>query len=176
MIITISGKPGSGKSTIAKLLAKKLKYKHHSAGDFFREMARERGISILDLVRLSEKNPEINQMTDKRTAALGKSKDNFVIDGRLAWKFIPHSFKVFLDVNVEEAARRLAGLKREQEAYSTIAKAMAEVKKRIASEKKQYRKQYGIELYNKRNYDLVIDTTKKTPDEIVRIIFGKIKP
>lgn len=44
MIITISGYPGSGKSTIADIIAKKLKLKRYSVGNFRRELAKKRGI------------------------------------------------------------------------------------------------------------------------------------
>ena len=55
MIITISGKPGSGKSTIAKILAEKLKLKHYSAGDFRREKAKKLCLSLEEFNKLGEK-------------------------------------------------------------------------------------------------------------------------
>ena len=81
MIITISGKPGSGKSKISKELAKKLKYKHYSVGDLQGKLAIERGLTITEMMTLEKNNPKIHKEVDKKTEKLGKTKDNFVIDG-----------------------------------------------------------------------------------------------
>ena len=54
MIITISGIAGSGKSTVAKLLAKKLNYNHYSIGEFMRDIAKEKNTSLLELSNLAE--------------------------------------------------------------------------------------------------------------------------
>ena len=64
MIITISGKAGSGKSTIAKELAKKLKLKHYSIGDLMRQIAKEKNISLIELSKLAEKDNSIDKELD----------------------------------------------------------------------------------------------------------------
>ncbi|MGZ6005361.1 MAG: nucleoside monophosphate kinase, partial [Candidatus Saccharimonadales bacterium] len=46
-IITIAGRPGSGKSTTAKMVASKLSFEHFSSGDLFRAIAKEWGIDVL---------------------------------------------------------------------------------------------------------------------------------
>ena len=105
MIITISGKPGSGKSTIAKELAKKLKLKHFSIGDFMREMAKDKNISLLELSELSEEDKSIDKELDNKQIQLGKREDNFIIDSRLGFHFIPNSVKIFLEVEIKESAK-----------------------------------------------------------------------
>ena len=112
MIITISGRPGSGKSTVARLLARRLRFDHVSAGDFMRDMAAERGISVLELSRIAEHDDAIDREIDERSRRLGEERDRFVIDARLAWHFIPDAFKVFLDVRLDVAARRIYGDRR----------------------------------------------------------------
>ena len=89
MIITISGIAGSGKSTVAKLLAKKLNYKHYSIGDFMRQIAKERKLTLLELSKQAEKDNSIDKELDKKQIELGKTKDNFVIDSRLGFHFCP---------------------------------------------------------------------------------------
>ena len=91
MKITLGGTAGSGKSTAAKLLAKKLGYKHYSMGDFQREIAEEKGISLLELGKLEEKVKSLDEEVDQRQIELGRKEDNFVIDSRLGFHFIPNS-------------------------------------------------------------------------------------
>ena len=57
MKITLSGKAGSGKTTLAKRLAKKLDYKQYSIGDLRGKMDQERGLTIDELNKIGEKNP-----------------------------------------------------------------------------------------------------------------------
>src|SRR3989338_11659150 len=96
MIIVISGRAGSGKSTIAKALSKRLNLKHYSMGDLTRQVAKERGITLLELGKLEESDDSIDRAIDNKQRELGKG-DNFVIDGRLSAFFIPHAtFKIFL--------------------------------------------------------------------------------
>ena len=170
MIITISGIAGSGKSTVAKLLAKKLNCKHYSVGDFMRQIAKERGLTLLELSKQAEKDKSIDIELDKKQIELGKKEDNFVIDARLGFHFIPNSIKVFLEVDINEAANRILKEKREHEQYKDIQESIEKIKTRIASEDKRYREYYNVDYHNKNNYEIIIDTTKIKPEEIVEKI------
>jgi|TARA_B100002003_G_C13993361_1_gene479874 cytidylate kinase len=169
MIITISGIAGSGKSSVAKKLAQKLTYAHYSVGDLMRAMAKERGVSLLELGKLAEKDKAIDLELDERQKALGK-KDDFVIDSRLGFHFLKQSFKVFLQVELEVAADRILKEKRAHESYADLADSVASIKKRIASEDKRYSSYYKIDYQDKTHYDLVVDTTDLTVAQVV----GKI--
>ena len=92
MRITICGVPGSGKSTVAKMVAEILEFKHYVAGDFQRKMAEESGMTILEFAKAAETDPEIDKKTDEWAAQIGQSYDNFVMVGRTAFNFIPDSF------------------------------------------------------------------------------------
>ena len=176
MIITISGMLGSGKSTVARALAKRLGYQHKSAGDFMREMAKERGVDLMVLTEEAKHSNVIDQEIDERTIAFGKTQDNFVMDGRMAWKFIPHSFKVFLEVNSDEAARRIFNDRRPEETNNTTLEATKKnIEKRLAAEKERYKKYYGVDHLDHAWYNLVIDTTEITPEEVVEQIVLKLK-
>src|SRR3989339_226507 len=153
MIITISGIAGSGKSTAAKLLAKKLNYKHYSVGDFMREIAKEKSITLLELSRQAEKDNSIDKELDKKQIELGKKEDNFVIDSRLGFHFIPKSKKIFLEVDLNEAAKRILKDKREHEQYKDIQESIEKIKTRIKSEDKRYREYYKVDYHDKDNYD-----------------------
>ena len=173
MIITISGIAGSGKSTDAKLLAKKLGYKHYSVGDFMREMAKERGLTLLELSKQAEEDRSIDKELDKKQIRL-KKEDNFVIDSRLGFHFIPKSIKIFLEVNLNEAAKRILKEKREHEQYKDIQESIEKIKTRIKSEDKRYRGYYGVDYHSKDNYDVIIDTTNIKPGEVVEKIIKTI--
>lgn len=176
MIVTISGKPGSGKSTVAKMLADKLKYKHYSIGDFMGEIALQRKISLLELSALAEKDSSIDKLLDKRQIDLGKNEDNFVIDSRLGFHFIPNSIKIFLDVSLLEGAKRIYNTKRADEKENTSLKnTTTSIKKRIHSECQRYKEYYGINHCDKKNYDIVINTTHITPQQAVNRILDKIR-
>ena len=149
MIITISGTAGSGKSTVAKLVAEKLDLKHYSTGDFMRQIAKERNLSLEDLNRIAEGDRSIDTALDKRQQELGKNEDNFIIDGRLSFLFIPNSIKIFLDADIKTRAERIwkdikiRGLRKEERA-DTLREIIDEVRKREASEVKRYEKYYQI--------------------------------
>lgn len=165
MIISISGLGGTGKSTISKKLAKKLGYKHYSAGDLQRELAKERNLTIAEWGAKEQADPKFDNMVDERTAKLGKTEDNFVIDNWLAPHFIPHALKIFLDGKLEVRAKRIT-MKREAESYDDVATAMKTTKNREAVNKKRWLEFYNYDYTDKNNYNLVIDTTELTINEV----------
>ncbi|HLD72231.1 MAG TPA: cytidylate kinase family protein [Candidatus Nanoarchaeia archaeon] len=167
MKITLSGALGSGKSTVAKLVAQKLNLKHYSTGDFMREIAIRRKVTLLELNKLAETDPSVDKELDERQIKLRKEEDHFIIDARLGWHFIPDSIKVFLNVTDEEAARRIFAEKRKDERYNTTLDLTLEnIKRRKESETKRYQQYYGVNYFNLKNYDLIIDTTKLTAKEV----------
>ena len=120
MIISISGVPGSGKTSAGKLLAQKLGMEFYSTGGLFRKMAEERGMTINTLMKLGEEDITIHTTIDNYQKQLGVDQDHFVIEGRLSWHFIPHSFKVLLLCDTREAARRTYDAKRALEADRNV--------------------------------------------------------
>lgn len=180
MIITISGTAGSGKSTVAKILARKLGLKHYSTGDFMREIAKERNLSLEDLGKIAESDRSIDQALDQRQIKLGKEEDDFIIDGRLSFHFIPNSIKIFLDAELSTRAQRILRdiqIKRlrKEETAKSLRETIENIKKREESEIKRYQKYYGINPYEKKHYDLVVDTTSISAEEAVEKIGEFIK-
>jgi len=175
MIITLGGTPGSGKSTVGKLLAKKLEYKHYSNGDFMREMAEERKISLLELSKMAEEDRGIDEELDQRQIDLGMNEDDFVIDSRLGYHFIPNSVKVFLDADFEERARRIMADTIRKETNVNLESTRENISMREASEKKRYKEYYNQNPWDKKNYDLVVDTTSISPEEVVDKIIHYIE-
>lgn len=176
MIITIAGDAGSGKSTAAKLVAEKLKFRHYSVGDLMRQIARKRKLTLLQVSKLAEKSRDIDEELDDMQEELGKFEKNFVLDSRLGWHFIPKSFKVFLKVDLKEGANRIFGDRRKgEEENRTLRETIENIKERKASELKRYKKYYGLNPYSSRHYDLVIDTTNSTPEKTANKIIAEFR-
>ena len=175
MIITISGTPGSGKSTVGRVLAKKLGYKHNSSGDFMKDMAEERKISLLELSKQAEVDRSIDEDIDRKQIEIGKNEDDFVIDGRLSFHFIPNSVKIFLDAKLKERAGRIYKDRVRQEENVTPENTQQNIKTREESEKKRYLEYYKLDPYDKKHYDLVVDTTNMTPEQAVEKIIKFIQ-
>ena len=166
MNITLTGNLGSGKSSICRIL-KEQGFGIISGGDLFRGVAMERGISVIELNELAKKDRSIDDMIDARSTRLGDELDNQVFDSRLAWHFVRESFKVFLLVDTDEAARRVfAGDNRQSEEYASIAEAAEGLSTRAVLEMERFKMLYDIDYYKMSNYDLVIESTNATPEQI----------
>lgn len=171
-IITLAGQPGSGKSVTSKGVAATLGYDHFSSGDLFRHIGSELGLDVLHTNLLAEYQKGIDELVDERLRQIGVTQDKLVIDSRTAWHWIPQSFKVFLDLDLEIAANRIiANTDPERRASEHIPedpKAYAQVlQERLDSEARRYKKLYDINPYDKANYDMVVDTGVNTVEEVV---------
>ena len=131
-------------------------------------------MDINKLSVLAETDSTIDEELDKRQEEIGKNEDNFIMDSRLGFHFIPDSFKIFFNVEIEEAARRIFNDKRTEESYKDINEAMSYLKKRMRSENIRYKEYYGIDFPKREYFDLIIDTTKSTPDETVKEIIKAV--
>ena len=172
-VITISGTPGSGKSTIAKLLEKKLDLNYVYSGMIFRQLAEEHKMTLADFGKYCEKNPDIDKELDEKQLHILK-KGDVILEGRLAgwiaYKNNISAYKIMIDANINIRAKRI--VIRENGESETRKK---EIIKREKSEAKRYEKYYNIDLYDKTIYDLVIDSGDKKPEEIIDIILQHIK-
>jgi CMP/dCMP kinase len=173
-IVTIAGTACSGKSTLAKLLADRLGYKHYSIGGIRREIARSKGISLEELNRLSASGEEdTDTPVDEQFRQLGEAEDNFVADCRTGFHFIPHSIKILLDADKEVRAQRLFQRESVGEHPTSLEHAREMIETHMKSERLRYMKYYGVNIWDKHHYDLVLDSTTKTPEELVEDVLRK---
>jgi predicted cytidylate kinase len=173
VIITISGTPGSGKSTVGQLLNEKLRIDYIYSGQIFRELAKKYNMSLEEFGRYCENNENIDKELDEKQLSILK-KGNIILEGRLAgwiaYKNKVKSFKIMLNADFETRLKRI--IQREDGEYH---KRKKELLKREKSEEKRYRKYYNIDIKDTSIYDLIIDSANKNPNEIIQIIIKKIE-
>lgn len=176
MKITISGMPGSGKTTVGRMLAEKLGYDFFSVGDLRGKMAAERGMTIEELNKLGETEAWTDKEVDDYQANYGRTHDNFIVEGRLAFDFIPDSIKIFLDADLRTAAERVFADPRPDEARrASVEDEMQAMRERIESDKKRYLKYYGIDPYDKKNFDIFLNTTNVGIEEVSKKLLNMIQ-
>lgn len=174
MIITMTGKPCSGKSTIAKLFCEKYGFESLDAGKLFKLEAKRRGMNITEFTALRLTDPSFDEEFDKRYAVIGKERinDDLFIESRVAWHFIPQSFKVFADIEEDVMVERLVGAEREgKERYDDPVEARKALISRMNTDRQVYKNTYNIDYLDLKNYDLVLDTSSKTPEQLVEILY-----
>ena len=176
-IITITGEPGCGKSTIAKIIAEKLNYKLISSGDIARRIAREKGIEEdIFFSEYIKKHPEIDYEIDDRVIEYCKNNHNIVIPTRMAGILLEkegiESFNIYMQGNFSVRTARIS--ERENKEIKIVKK---ETKKRRKSEIIRYKKLYKVDINNLSIYNFVIYThfQKNLIDRIkvFRNYFGK---
>ena len=175
MIITIAGTAGSGKSTVGEMLARKLGYTLYCIGDIRREKAKSLGMTLEQYNRLGENDPSTDRDVDSYQAELARKNDNFIMIGRTSFHFIPQSFKIYLEVDPKIGARRILKCKRPEERAFSVDEMMQSIERRKISDILRYKKFYNIDVYDKRHFDLVIDTSNLSPEKILRKILDSIK-
>lgn len=170
--ITIGGLSGTGKGTVAKMLAEKLGFTYMSVGNFVRESIKERGIDILQYNEEKNINPEAEEKKlDDRTKDYGLNNNNFVFEGHISAFFIPDAFKILLICDEKSRIERISqrqNMDYEDSKNETLSRERLQIE--------NYKKVYGIDNHiDPKHYDLVIDTTNILPEEIVEKIINKLK-
>ncbi len=176
-IISISGDLASGKGTVSKILIEKLNYEVYRNGNYFRQLAKEKGMDVTSFGKYVEKHPEIDKQIENSASEYAKTHDNFIIDARLGWYAVPESFKVYLKVDIDIAAKRafLDKNRKDTENFSTLEEQKQDMITRHNSENKRYLELYGVDRDDMSNYDLVIDTSNITPEQVAEEIEKEYK-
>ncbi len=173
-IITITGDLASGKSLVARKMANEIGAEYFSTGLIQRAIAAKYGMSTLELNKYSESHAEIDQEIDDRVRMLSDSECELVVDSRMAWHFLPNSFKVYLSTNIVRAAERvIADTERSSEpVYKDRNDAMLKLQERKRSENKRYLQLYNADCSKLSNFNIVVDTTYSVPDDTIGTIIA----
>jgi cytidylate kinase len=167
VVIVVSGRPGCGNSTVAKLLAKRLKLKHFSVGDYNKNHAAsgsetDRSIAMWDPKIATKKFHNDSDALARKKARQG----NIVIDAKLGIKLIKSDFSVWLKAPKTVRAKRLA--KRDK---TSLKEAMKNLNKKETLERSNFKRIYNFDYFSQeKEADFVINTGNKKPKKIVDII------
>ena len=176
MIITISGQPGAGSTTVSELLSKKTNYKLLTVGEIYKQIAKEKGMTAEEFWEYQEKNPEkqeeFHKELDARQKLLAETETNIIFNGKLSAFQIPRAkIKVLLTADLKTRAERT--VKRDN---GTIEEQKQSIKEREEMERKDWKKIYGFDYVADREYyNMIIDTTNLTPEQIVNAVIQQMK-
>ncbi len=174
MRITISGPPGSGKTTACSKLSEVLGLEAVVFGKIFRELAAEKNLTLGELGAIAEKDPSIDEMIDSRILEIARAHQDIILESRLsAYMLTRHgipAYRILLEASPDVRMARV-GL-REGE---TLEQATANTLERQKSEAKRYMQYYGIDIEDRSVYDLILNTDNLTPDEVLQTILDGVR-
>ena len=180
-IITLSGKPGSGKSSTSDKVAELLGYTRYSSGEFVRSIVKKRRITLAEFNNMAASDHPLDDEIDEELRKLRDQKD-IVIDSRLGFYWIPESFKVYLDLDMDVATARIYKDAISNEGRSdgaglagSIMDVQKQVRSRLNNETRRFKSMYGVDPYKNTNFDLVINTARHSPQTVALTVFDNYK-
>ncbi len=173
MQIAFSGRLGSGKSTVCEILKEKYGYEIYSTGSIQRKIAAEMGITTLELNKRCKSDPKLDHIIDDTVTQISRERkgEKLIFDSRMAWHFAENVFKVYMYVDPTIAATRVFGTDRGTvEKYENIDDAREQLLARTFEENDRFKIIYGVDNLDFSNYDLILDSTLASPEEIADAI------
>ncbi|HJH29195.1 MAG TPA: cytidylate kinase [Methanosarcinaceae archaeon] len=170
MLLSMSGLPGSGTTTVSKLLAKHFGVDLVNAGDVFRGFAKEHGMTLIEFGKLAESDASIDVKIDERQKEIANTRNDIILEGRLAGHMAENALKVWIKSPINVRVKRISG--REDASFDVM---LDETIKREASEAVRYKEIYDIDIDDLSIYDLVIDSGKWDQFQIVKILIAAIE-
>ena len=174
--ISITGDLGSGKSAVCRYLKEKYGLNIYSIGQIQRSLAQKYNMDVLAFNKYMESHPEIDEEIDTELALIGRRDEDMALDSRMAWHFVPDTFKVYMTVELDEAARRIMRDRRGAvETYASPDAAKLSLIERKKSENLRYNAKYGVDCSNPENYDLLLDTTTLSVEDAAEKIIEEAR-
>ncbi len=169
MIITISGSPGTGTTTLARALSAELRLPWINSGDLFRKIAGEKNISVKEMNLMAEKGPEIDYLIDDAQRSRAREGTG-IFEGRLSGHLLDADLKVLLKTDLRTRAERIC--RRESK---MLEDAIQETRQREESEARRYKKYYNIDINDLSIYDLVVDTGRFNESGTLAIVLAAVR-
>lgn len=180
-IITISGKPGSGKSSTADKVAEMLQYTRYSSGDMVRHLLTQKKLTLAEYNEQAQNDRALDTYVDDQLRAL-RDQNDIVIDSRLGFYWIPESFKVYLDLDIEVATARIykdavtnTSRSSAGEGTASLADVTTQVRERMQDEQNRFRALYHVDPYSLEHFDLVVDTSRHSPQTVALAVFDSYR-
>jgi cytidylate kinase len=180
-IITLSGKPGSGKSSTADKVAELLGYTRHSSGDMVRKVLKRNGITLEEYNQKASSDHDLDDQIDQELRNL-RDQEDIIVDSRLGFYWLPESFKVYLDLDLDVATVRIfkdltanssrSGVEGGNNSLSAVAQSVSQ---RMKDEQTRFQNLYSIDPYNETQFDLIIDTARHNPHSVAISVFDAYK-
>jgi cytidylate kinase len=175
MRVTISGPIGSGKSTVGKIISRKLSISFFSGGNIFREEASRMNMSVEEYNIYSETHPDVDLNLDRMQLKYLMDHDDLVFESRLAgwlcWKNGISAFKLFLDASEDVRYQRV----KNRESNRNNENLLSLIRSREESERKRYMSLYKMNYSDHGFYDLYIGTDNMVPDEVAEIAIRHLR-
>ena len=167
MRITVSGLPGSGTTSLARYLSEKHNFGLVSAGEVFRQMAREHGMDLAEFGKFAEKNQEIDRMIDARQNEIALARNDIIVEGRLSGWFVERAdLKIWLAAPLACRVERILS----RDTIENLEKAKRLTEEREMSEALRYRMYYGIDIRDLSLYHIVLNSERWSVEELATLV------
>lgn len=172
MHITITGKTGSGKTTISKLVRDEMGYERYSTGEYQREIAAKLGVNMVEMNEIMKDNISYDHLIDQTVERVSRERaaENIIFDSRMAWHFAVDSFRIFVSIDPIIAGERVFRNPRPEEPYKSAQDAARQLVARSDAENIRFRSIYGVDSFDYANYDLIIDSSYSEISDFIPII------
>lgn len=178
MIITIGGTPGSGKTSIGKALAQLMDIPFISIGEHRSKQAQDHHMTLTQWNAYGKTHKDVDTSIETWQQALNESGDDFIIDGRLAYHFFPNALHIYLTADEAVRTKRIqtsiqANERPDEPQDQSLEDIQISAQKREKEDRERFQSLYNLDPSNTSNYDLIIDTTLTTAEEVAREIQQK---
>ena len=176
VVVCISGMAGTGKSTVAKKLARKYRLRYYSGGDALKALAKDEGYASsskgwwespegLKFLAEREKNLEFDKTVDAKLLEFAQEGNVLLDSWAMPW-LLKKGFKIWLIASFEKRAERIA--ERDEISFE---EALRVLKEKEARTKSIFKTIYGFMLGEDfEPFHLILDTNNLNADEVFEIL------